>query len=40
LPGHRDAEALVGVDEVVVVVGAGVELDPVDLAVKRLVGAV
>ena len=32
LPGHGDAEAFVGVDEVVVVVGAEVELDPVDLA--------
>ena len=32
LPGHGDAEAFVGVDEVVVVVVAEVDLDPVDLA--------
>ena len=29
LPGHGDAEAFFGVDEVVVVVGAEVDLDPV-----------
>src|SRR6476469_665684 len=32
LAGHGDAEAFVGVDVVVVVVGAEVDLDPVDLA--------
>jgi len=32
LAGHGDAEAFVGVDEVVVVVVAEVELDPVDLS--------
>jgi hypothetical protein len=32
LPDHGDAEAFLGVDEVVVVVTAEVELDPVDLA--------
>ena len=32
LPGHRDADAFLRVDEVVVVVDADVELDPVDLS--------
>src|SRR4051812_2249369 len=32
LPGHGDAETFFGVDEVVVVVGAEIDLDPVDLA--------
>ena len=31
LPGHGDAEAFLGLDEVVVIVGADVELHPVDL---------
>ena len=32
LPGHGDAEPLIRVNEVVVVVDAQVDLDPVDLA--------
>ena len=32
LPGHGDAEAFFGADEVVVVVGAEIDLDPVDRA--------
>jgi hypothetical protein len=32
LPGHGDAESFLGVDEVVVIVGAEIDLYPVDLA--------
>jgi hypothetical protein len=32
LPRDRDAEAFLGVDEVVVIVGADLELHPVDLS--------
>jgi hypothetical protein len=32
---HRDSEAFVGVDEVVVVVVTEIDLDPVDLARRR-----
>jgi hypothetical protein len=34
LPGQGNAEALLGVDQVVVVVGAEVDLHPVDLALE------
>ena len=37
LPGHGDLEVLFGWDEVAVVVVAGVESDPADLAVKGVV---
>ena len=37
LPGHGEVEALLRADEVVLVVGAGVELDPGDGAVELVV---
>jgi hypothetical protein len=32
LPGHSDAQAFLGVDEVIVIILAKIELHPVDLA--------